>query len=129
MPLATVETRRWMNRETKKAVLDAVHASLVAAFKIPDHDRHQRVLEYEPEDFEISPGKGERFTVVTVVAFAGRSVEAKRALYREISSRLIPLGVPEGDLMIVVNDLPLENWGIRGGQAACDIDLGFKVKV
>jgi len=29
----------------------------------------------------------------------------------------------------MVNDLPMENWGIRGGQAACDVDLGFKIDV
>ena len=23
----------------------------------------------------------------------------------------------------------LENWGIRGGQAACDVELGFKIDV
>jgi hypothetical protein len=32
-------------------------------------------------------------------------------------------------LIVVVNDAPLENWGLRGGLAACDIDLGFQVKV
>jgi hypothetical protein len=55
-----------MNPETKQVVLDAVHASLVAAFKIPEHDRNQRVMEYAPEDFEVSPGKGAHFAIVTL---------------------------------------------------------------
>jgi len=129
MPFVRIETRRWMTRETKRSVLDAVHDSLVAGFKIPDHDRNQRVVEYAPEDFEASAGKGEHFTVVTIDAFAGRSTDAKRALYQELVSRLAPLGIPPHDLLVIVHDVPLESWGTRGGKAACDIDIGFQVKV
>ena len=129
MPLVRIETRHWVAGDTKLSVLDAVHASLVAAFKIPAHDRNQRIVEYEPADFEASAGKGEHFTIVTIDAFAGRSVEAKRALYQELVSRLAPLGIPPNDLLVVVHDVPLESWGTRGGKAACDIDLGFQIKV
>ena len=129
MPSVRIETRRWMDRKTKRAVSDAVHASLVAGFKIPDHDRNQRLLEYEPEDFEASAGKGEHFTVITVDAFAGRSVDAKRALYQALVSRLAPLGIPANDVLVIVHDVPLESWGTRGGKAACDIDPGFQIKV
>ena len=34
MPSVRIETRRWMTQETKRAVLDAVHASLVMAFVV-----------------------------------------------------------------------------------------------
>jgi phenylpyruvate tautomerase PptA (4-oxalocrotonate tautomerase family) len=129
MPSVKIEMRRWMSAQTKQAVLDAVHASLVSAFKIPDHDRNQRVVEYEPEDFESSAGKGERFTIVTTDAFSGRSIDAKRALYGELCSRLSSLGIPPNDLLVIIHDVPLESWGTRGGKAACDIDLGFEVKV
>ena len=102
MPSVRIETRRWMDRKTKQAVLDAVHASLVTGFKIPDHDRNQRLVEYEPEDFEASAGKGEHFTVITIDAFAGRSVDAKRALYQALVSRLAPLGIPGNDVLVIV---------------------------
>ncbi|RYY36432.1 MAG: hypothetical protein EOP46_06440, partial [Sphingobacteriaceae bacterium] len=26
-------------------------------------------------------------------------------------------------------EIPKENWGIRGGQAGCDVELGFKIEV
>jgi hypothetical protein len=29
----------------------------------------------------------------------------------------------------MLREIPKENWGIRGGQAACDVELGFKVEV
>jgi phenylpyruvate tautomerase PptA (4-oxalocrotonate tautomerase family) len=129
MPLVKIETRRWMTPETKRAVLDAVHDALAAAFKILDHDRNQRIIEYAPEDFEGSSGNGDRFTVITIDAFAGRSLEAKRKLYQELASRLATMGIPTADLIVVVHDVPLENWGLRGGQAACDVAMGFKIQV
>lgn len=39
------------------------------------------------------------------------------------------LGIPRDHVTILVRESALENWGVRGGQAACDIDLGFDVTV
>ncbi|HCS20286.1 MAG TPA: hypothetical protein DIW47_06940 [Bacteroidetes bacterium] len=33
------------------------------------------------------------------------------------------------DITIVVYELPMENWGIRGGKPANEVNLGFKVDV
>ncbi len=68
-------------------------------------------------------------TSVSVDCFAGRSVGAKRQLYGEIVDRLEPLGIPRDHVSITLRESPAENGGIRGGQAVCDVDLGFNVKV
>ncbi len=38
-------------------------------------------------------------------------------------------GIPRDHVTIVLRESETENWGIRGGQAAFDIDLGFNVNV
>lgn len=129
MPLITIETRRGLAPATKKALLDGVHQALVDCFKIPDRDRTQRFIEYAPEDFETPPERGEHYTIVTVTAFAGRSLAAKRALYRAIADKFEAAGLPRTDVFIVLNEVPVENWGVRGGIAGCDVDFGFKIKV
>jgi len=129
MPLVRIETRRWLTPETKLQLFDAVHAALVGAFKIPNDDRAQRLLEYAPEDFEIPPGKGPRFTIIVVSAFAGRSLDAKRNLYRELVARLSQLGIPPKDVFVLLEEQPLDNWGIKGGVPASEAKLGFEVKV
>ncbi len=126
MPHVKVETRRGLTHQQKRELLEAAHAALVAAFGIPDTNRVGRIVEYAPEDFEAPAGKGERFTIVTIDALAGRSLDAKRALYRELVTRLEAAGVPRNDVVIVLHEVPPENWGTRGGQAACDLDLGVK---
>lgn len=111
--------------------MDAVHGALQRAFRIPTNDRHVRLLAHEPHRFACPPGmtQPDRYTQVGIDAFAGRSIEAKRALYRQIVESLKPLGIPEDHVSIVVRDIPTTNWGIRGGAAASDIDLGFDVNV
>jgi phenylpyruvate tautomerase PptA (4-oxalocrotonate tautomerase family) len=129
MPTVTLEARRGVPPQLKRQLLDAVHDALVSAFKIPDHDRTQRFVEHDAADFDIPPGRGERYTLVTISAFAGRSLDAKRALYRTIVERFEAHGVPRTDVMILLHEEPRENWGLRGGVAGTDIDLGFEIKV
>ncbi|MBU0992601.1 MAG: tautomerase family protein [Proteobacteria bacterium] len=66
---------------------------------------------------------------MTVAVFPGRSFQAKKVLYREIASQLNGLGIKGDDILIMLNEPPLENWGIRGGYPANEIDIGFKLNV
>jgi phenylpyruvate tautomerase PptA (4-oxalocrotonate tautomerase family) len=101
----------------------------VAAFKIPDHDRNQRIIEMQPENLEYPVGKTKNFITIEMTVYPGRSLQAKKALYREIVSRLQKLEIQSDDILIVLNQPPLENWGIRGGYPASEVDIGFEIKV
>ncbi len=130
MPLVRIEIGKGRTREYKRAILDGVHAALIEAFRIPDHDRNQLLRETEPDCFEYGNGKTAQFTVVELTVFPGRSVEAKRRLYQAVVRNLEKApGIPPTDVFIVLHEPPLQNWGLRGGRAACDLDLGFKVDV
>ena len=131
MPSVLIEVRRQYTKEEETAIVDAVHAALREAFRIPPGDRSVRLVVHEPHRFACPPEreKPEWFTHVSIDAFAGRSIEAKRRLYRVIVDNLAALGIPKDHVEILVREIPRENWGIRGGRAACDVDLGFKVDV
>jgi phenylpyruvate tautomerase PptA (4-oxalocrotonate tautomerase family) len=111
------------------AVIDAVQSALREALKIPEWDRTLRLIEHLPSHFAVPPGRGEKFTLVEVTMFSGRSMDAKRALYQAIVRNLAPLGVPALDIKITLIEIPPENWGLRGGMPASEIDLGFKIEV
>jgi phenylpyruvate tautomerase PptA (4-oxalocrotonate tautomerase family) len=131
VPTALIEVRRHYTAAEEVAIMDAVHGALVAAFRIPPQDKNVRLIVYEPHRFACSPNRTEPelFTLVSIDCFAGRSVQAKRNLYREIVDRLATLGIPRDHVLITLREIQAENWGIRGGQAACDINLGFDVHV
>jgi phenylpyruvate tautomerase PptA (4-oxalocrotonate tautomerase family) len=129
MPLIRVEIREGWSPAEKAGLLDAMHAAAVEALRIPDEDRTQILTEHPAEAFELPPGKGERFTLAEITMFAGRSLDAKRRLYRAVVTNLGRLGIPPSDVLIVLHEVPLENWGIRGGTPASDVDLGYEIGV
>ena len=130
MPLAQIDVLHGHSVAHRRAILDGVHAALVECFKIPDHDRHQVLHEHAADNFDRPPGKSDNSTVVQILAFPGRSREAKRALFAAIVRNLQQApGIDPCDVFIVLCEPPLDNWGIRGGQQASSLDLGFKIDV
>jgi phenylpyruvate tautomerase PptA (4-oxalocrotonate tautomerase family) len=127
MPLVRIEILNGRPASERRRLLEAVHAALVEAFRIPEDDRTQRLIEHDPVNFEIPPGGSQKYTLVQITAFPGRSPSAKRNLYQAIVRNLGELGTPASDIMITLVEPPMENWGIRGGQPASEVDLGFRV--
>ena len=118
------------NSKYKRALLDGVHSALVEAFQIPDSDRHQQLYELDRDHFEISEGKSDQFVLVEIIAFQGRSLDAKRKLYAAIVRNFGEApGISGDDILIIIHEPPMENWGLRGGKPANEVDLGFKVTV
>jgi 5-carboxymethyl-2-hydroxymuconate isomerase len=131
MPSVLIETRCRRSPLDESALIDAVHKALIHALKIPEHDRNIRLVVHDPRRFACPSDKTEpsQFTHITIDAFAGRSLEAKRELYQAIVRNLSALDIPADHINIVLREVPVTNWGIHGGQAGCDVDLGFKVAV
>ncbi len=129
MPLARIEVRRTWPPEQVQQIIDAVYLAQRDALKVPEHDRQIRYVEHSPEHFHVPPGKTENYTVVEIALFAGRSLDAKRALYQAIVLNLSAVGIAPSDIFILLHEIPLENWGIRGGVPASEVDLGFKVDI
>ena len=129
MPLVKIEARKPWGASRKKEIIEAVHSALRDALKIPDTDRNIRFQEYAPEDFEVPPDRSENYILVEITLFSGRSLQAKKELYQGIVTKLGRQGVSAKDVFIVLHEIPLDNWGIRGGIPASEVDLGFKVGV
>jgi phenylpyruvate tautomerase PptA (4-oxalocrotonate tautomerase family) len=129
MPLAKIEVRRSRPASEVKALIDAVYQAQREALKVPEGDRQIRYIEHKPEHFAVPPEKTENYTLVEITLFPGRSLDAKRILYRSIVRRFGELGIAPTDIFIVLNEPPLDNWGIRGGVPASEVDIGFKLTV
>jgi phenylpyruvate tautomerase PptA (4-oxalocrotonate tautomerase family) len=131
MPSVLIEIRKSYSKEEEIALIEAVHGSLVDTFKIKPTDKTVRLIVHEPHRFAHPPTltESESFTHITIDVFTGRSIEAKRNLYQALVARLGVLGIPSDHIVILLRESPLENWGVRGGHAACEINLGFKVDI
>lgn len=129
MPITRIEVKRSWPPETQRQLIEATHAAMVESLKIPDHDKLIRFVEHRPEHFVSPPDTSENFTLVEIALFVGRSLEAKRKLYKSIVRRFGELGIEPTDIRIILHEVPLENWGIRGGVPASEVNLGFNVNV
>ena len=106
MPLVKIETRRSSEPSEKLAICDAVHAAMMEALKIPESDRQIRYVEHAPENFQVPPGKTQNYTLLEITLFKGRTMEAKRNLYRGIVSNLGSLEIAPEDVFIVLIEVP-----------------------
>ena len=129
MPLAKIETRCHHPPEQVAALMEAVYQAQRETLKVPEDDRQIRYIEHAPEHFAVPPGKSSRYTLIEIQIFPGRSLAAKRALYQGIVQRFAALGIEPSDVLIVLQEPPLDNWGLRGGVPASELDLGFRLDV
>lgn len=117
MPLVRVDMLQGKTSEYKKAVLDCIHEGLMESIGIPDWDRFQRIVEIPKEDFEMPSEKTDNFMIIELTIFPGRTREQKESAIKAITSGLFNrLGIAPTDVFIVMNEPPLENWGMGGVQ-------------
>jgi len=129
MPVTLVSILKGRSAAEKRALMEAVQAAIGATLKLPASDRNLRLSEHAPDEWLLPEGKSERYVLVEIALFAGRTAETKGALYAAIVRNLEALGVDKGDVFIRVVDQPRENFGIRGGQRADLVQLGYDVKL
>ncbi|MBE6935466.1 MAG: tautomerase family protein [Ruminococcaceae bacterium] len=117
MPLVRIEIIKGKSFEYKKEMLNAVHTALMNAIQIEDWDRFQRIYEIEDELFERSENKSEKFTMIEITMFQGRTKEQKARIYEEIVKELFErLEIQASDVFIVIHEPQNENWGLAGKQ-------------
>jgi phenylpyruvate tautomerase PptA (4-oxalocrotonate tautomerase family) len=131
VPSVLIEIRRAIPADEEARIMEAVQSALREAFNLLPGDRNVRLIAHEPHRFACPPDRSqpELYTYISIDAFAGRSLDAKRALYRGIVDKLEGLGIPKDHVLIALREVPKENWGLRGGRAGCDVELGFKIDV
>ena len=117
MPLVKVEMLKGKSAAYKKDVLECIHSGLLDALGIEDWDRFQRIIEYDKDDFEFPSFKTDDFMMIELTLFPGRTREQKGSVIKNITANLeSKLSIAPSDVFIIINEPPLENWGIGGIQ-------------
>ena len=117
MPLVEVKMLGGKTAEYKKTVLDCIHNALVDSIGIEEWDRFQRVTEYDRNDFEFTSFKTDDFMIIELTLFPGRTKGQKASVIEKITTSLnSALSIDPSDVFIVINEPPLENWGLGGKQ-------------
>lgn len=118
------------NLEGKKsAISKSVHEAVMTALAYPPEKKFHRFIPLESSDFIFPPDRSEKYIIIEISMFEGRSVEAKKALIRGIFSNIgAEAGIEPRDIEISISETPKENWGIRG-MPGDELVLGYQVEV
>ena len=115
-------------RPLRTALSETLHAAAVDVLGLPVAKRFHRFFPMAAEDFPTPEGRSERYTVVEVLMFQGRTVATKKAfyqrLYRDFDQHL---GIEAIDLEITIVETPRHDWGIRG-QTGDELTLTYRVQ-
>ncbi|MEA5525897.1 tautomerase family protein [Nodularia spumigena] len=115
MPVTLIELSQSINLEDKQQMVTFVHATMVEVLKIPESDRLVRVIEYDSNNFYPPINASDKYALITISMFPGRSLESKKLLYQKLCQGLETFGFSPTDTRIIINEIPAENWGLRGG--------------
>ena len=129
MPHASIHRLQGAEPNDRRGIVEAVNRAMIEALRVPEDSHPVRLQKYEAEAFLIPAESTEAFTLVEATIFSGRSLETKKALYRAIIAKLGAIGIAAADIRVVLYEVPRENWGLKGGQPASEIDLGFDVEI
>jgi phenylpyruvate tautomerase PptA (4-oxalocrotonate tautomerase family) len=123
MPLAKIHIRKGHRAEKKRAIADAVQASLIAILDIPEQDRFQLIQEYEDEHFIHTDAFLDltytRDLLMIEIAFIeGRSDELKKALLADLNRRLVDTAdVRSDDVFVSMYEIGATNVSFGRGLA------------
>ena len=120
--------RRSLERD-RSAISEAVHAAVMEAFAYPPEKRFHRFIALEPADFLYPADRSERYIIIEISIFEGRSVAAKKQLIRLLYQRVGELaGIAPQDIEVTIFETPRHAWGIRGVPGD-ELALNYKVDV
>jgi phenylpyruvate tautomerase PptA (4-oxalocrotonate tautomerase family) len=113
----------------KKEMSEVIHSCVMDAFKYPADKCFHRFFPMDEENFIFPSSRTDKYTIIEISVFEGRSVEAKKELVRLLYSRFKErLAVEADDLEITIFETPKYNWGIRGVPGD-ELALNYKVNV
>ncbi len=113
----------------KRRLSDVIHACVVEALDYPVDKRFHRFFPLAPDDFYYPAGRSDRYTIVEISMFEGRTVETKKELIRLLFERAAAqLQLSSQDLEITIFETPRHNWGIRG-LPGDELELTYKIAV
>ena len=130
MPTAKIFALRKTMDPIKTELSDSINECVSKALKFPREKRLQRFFPMEEEDFHYgSVDRTEKYTVIEITMFEGRSVETIKTLISMIYEKVPEAtGIPRSDIDVLINELPRHAWGLQGS-IGDEQSLGYSVSV
>ncbi|WP_430912626.1 tautomerase family protein [Methylobacterium sp. sgz302541] len=123
MPLARIDLAAGKPAAYRSTIGEVVYEAIVSALGAPKDDRFQIITEHPPGELVADEGYlGIRRTpdcvFIQLTLNTGRSLEQKRAFYRQVADGLHErLGLRREDVFVSLAEVAKENWSFGNGEA------------
>ena len=113
----------------KAQLSDVIHSCVMDALQFPADKRAHRFFPLNASNFFYPAGRTERYTIIEISMFEGRSIETKKRLIRLLFERIhTEFAISPQDVEITITETPKHNWGFRGSPGD-EIALNYNVEV
>ena len=113
----------------KANLSNVIHSCVMDALQFPADKRAHRFFPLDASNFFYPAGRTERYTIIEISMFEGRSIETKKRLIRLLFERIhTEFAISSHDIEITITETPKHNWGFRGSTGD-EIALTYNVEV
>jgi len=123
MPLIRIDMPKGKSTSYRQAVSAGIHQALIKIFNVPVDDLFQIMTEHGPDGLIHTPSYlgnvySQDFIIVQITANDTRTLDQKKALYKQIVENLAASpGLRPDDVMINLAEVKKENWSFGRGDA------------
>ena len=113
----------------RNLIIETTYQCIINTFGVSRNELQARYEHAQYSDFR-TPGDVTDYIQIGITLFKGRTLETKRKLYIAISTALSELMyISPSSVLIVLDEREAENWGMRGGIPASEIDFGYSINI
>jgi phenylpyruvate tautomerase PptA (4-oxalocrotonate tautomerase family) len=113
----------------KAKLSEVIHSCVVEALEFPQNKRAHRFFPMNAEDFYFPASATDRYTIIEISMFEGRSVDARKRLIRLLFERICAeCDRLPNEVEVTITETPRHNWGFRGSPGD-EVSLQYKVDV
>ena len=123
MPLVHISLRAGKPPAHRQAIFDSVYRAMRETFNVPEDDQFMVITEHEAANFRygasyLGVARGDDLVYIQITASNTRTVEQKKALFRQIMALLRDSpGVRPEDVFVNLVEVAKENWSLGHGLA------------
>ena len=126
MPLVHVALARGYSKTDLIRLMDEIMQCVRIVLRLPANDTNICIQEHDPDLFIM---KKPYEMIIRIAMFKGRSKETKSLLFNALVTRLHDsMGIDPQSVFILIIEEPLENWGIRGGIPASEMQEHYSAQ-
>lgn len=121
MPLIQVDLKRSVFEDKGREISNAIHHSLVAGLVMDITDLFQVFRPHDEGEIIFSPTYDNRdrrdLIIIRITMVNMFSVEQKKKTYKELTKRLVDIGIRRDDILVCVVENSAENWSLGEREA------------